>query len=62
MASMLAGCITNIVLDPVFIFGFGFIPAMGIEGAALATGLGQTVTLVIYLAALSKLLCRYIFP
>ncbi len=54
MASMLAGCITNIVLDPFFIFGFGFIPAMGIEGAALATGLGQTVTLVIYLAAFVK--------
>ena len=55
MISMLAGCITNIVLDPVFIFGFAFIPAMGIEGAALATGLGQTVTLVIYLIAFVKM-------
>ncbi len=55
MISMLAGCITNIILDPIFIFGLGFIPAMGIEGAALATGLGQAVTLVIYLAAFAKI-------
>ena len=50
MISMLAGCLTNIVLDPVMIFGLGPFPAMGIEGAALATGIGQTVTLVIYIA------------
>ena len=49
MVSMLAGCVLNIVLDPIFIFGLGFIPAMGIEGAALATGLGQVLTLLIYL-------------
>ncbi len=49
MASMLAGCVLNIVLDPIFIFGLGFVPAMGIEGAALATGLGQVLTLIIYL-------------
>lgn len=49
MFSMLCGCITNILLDPILIFGLGPFPRLGIEGAALATGIGQTVTLVIYL-------------
>ena len=51
MISMIAGCIVNIILDPIMIFGLGPIPAMGIEGAAWATGIGQTVTLIIYIAA-----------
>lgn len=49
MMSLMAGCIANIILDPMMIFGFGPIPAMGIEGAALATGIGQTLSFVIYL-------------
>lgn len=50
MLSMMSGCILNIILDPVLIFGLGPFPEMGIEGAALATGLGQACSLVIYLA------------
>ncbi len=45
MASMLAGAITNIILDPVFIFGTKW----GMSGAALATVIGQTVSFVISL-------------
>lgn len=45
MVSMVAGALTNIILDPVFIFGFKW----GMTGAALATVIGQTVSFVITL-------------
>lgn len=49
MFAMMCGCVTNIILDPLLIFGIGFFPRMGIKGAALATGIGQISTLMIYL-------------
>lgn len=49
MLCMMSGCIVNIVLDPILIFGAGGIPAMGVKGAAWATGIGQLVSLILYL-------------
>jgi len=41
MISQGVGAITNIILDPIFIFGLFGVPKMGIFGAALATVMGQ---------------------
>lgn len=49
MFSMICGCVTNIILDPLLIFGIGIFPSLGIAGAAYATGIGQCITLMVYL-------------
>ena len=59
MAAMLTGCISNIILDPLMIFGIGPFPAMGIDGAALATGVGQLLSLLVYIAVYLKTPIRF---
>lgn len=43
---LIIGFILNVILDPLFIYGFYFIPALGLSGVALATVLIQYITLI----------------
>lgn len=50
---MLVAAVTNMVLDPIMIFGFAFVPAMGIKGAAIATVIARATTLAVSIYVLS---------
>lgn len=43
MLTQLTGAVLNIILDPIFIFGYFGLPAMGVKGAAVATVTGQII-------------------
>lgn len=51
---MVIAVLINLVLDPIFIFGFLFVPSFGIQGAAIATLFGRVVSLIVALYFLIK--------
>ncbi|MGI5893917.1 MAG: MATE family efflux transporter [Candidatus Merdivicinus sp.] len=68
MVLLMLGCILNIILDPILIFGLFGMPAMGVSGAAAATVIGQSVPVFFYFALIIRrnigvrLDRRYILP
>ena len=45
---MMAGAALNVLLDPIFIFGLGPVPAMGLNGAATAALIGEGLNVLGY--------------
>lgn len=46
MVFQLIGAVTNIILDPIFIFGLLGVPKFGVAGAAIATVIGQILAML----------------
>lgn len=47
MGFQIAGCVFNFIFDPILIYGIGVFPAMGIEGAAVSTVLGYSLSMLL---------------
>lgn len=55
MAAQIIGAVTNIILDPILIFGLFGAPCLGIAGAAIATVLGQWIAMAITFIAVRRI-------
>ena len=60
MILLIVGCLINIILDPILIFGLLGAPALGIIGAAIATVTGQIASFLLYILVYWKR--RHTFP
>ena len=54
MYMLTAGCVINIILDPILIFGLLGFPAMGVAGAAIATVIGQICAFLLYIVVYKR--------
>ncbi|WP_159472493.1 MATE family efflux transporter [Dyadobacter sp. 3J3] len=54
MRSLIIANVLNMILGPTLIFGFGFIPAFGVTGAAIATALGRSIGVGYQLYSLTR--------
>ncbi len=55
MIATVSGAVVNVILDPIMIYGWLGCPQMGMAGAAIATVIGQIVTVVISAAYIVKM-------
>ena len=54
MVAQLIGAFTNLILDPILIFGYFGIPEMGVPGAAIATVIAQIISMIYVLLYLTR--------